>query len=301
MGRKKNEPKKQKIALKETKQKAKVESEKTEFQEKINRLVQSLWKRISDPIDTYVNPEQRLKKLILLNNIYFEFNETHDAFRLTQGTQEYKGKFKDLLKNNIRKYLPTWNNIQDHKKLFTKLFLDFPDDLLNSVFSFFLSSKWDPIRDPRDIPILFELLFFYYEHIEERLPPSLVYQMDIASMHLIWEAMFETTSMDKKGRDFDRTTNGNKKKKDTYEQPKKNKIMASWNKLQEKKGPAAISQMTRNGIATWIQKNLKKSSHKKKDQASINTIKAALEEYFLMSKEPPPWKKRVKSHQKITS
>jgi hypothetical protein len=289
MRRKKDEPKKQKILLRETKQKAKVESEKTELQEKIDRLVQSLWKRISDPIDTYVNPEQRLKKLIFLNNIYFEFSKTHDAFRLTQGTQEYKGKFKDLLKNNIRKYLPTWDNIQDHKKLFTKLFLDFPDDLLNSVFSFFLSLKWDPIRDPRDIPILFELLFFYYEHIEERLPPSLVYQMDIAAMQLIWEAMIDIRQMDKKGRVIDRTTPSTKtRKSETYRRSKL--IITLFDQIKDKRGLESIGQMTLNKIATLIQTISRKSSQDKKNQVSINTVKKTLVEHFDSLKQTPPWK-----------
>jgi hypothetical protein len=287
MGRKKDEPKKQKTTLKEIKQKAKVESEKTEFQEKIDRLVQSLWKRISDPIDTYVNPEQRFKKLIFLNNIYFEFNKTHDAFRLTQGTKEYKGKFKDLLKNNIRKYLPTWDNIQDRKKLFTKLFLDFPDDLLNSVFSFFLSSKWDPIRDPRDIPILFELLFFYYEQIEERLPPSLVYQMDIAAMNLIWEAMFEITRMDKEGRVTDRISTADKKIQANEDQRMK-RIISLLEQLKVRKGVETIGQMTRNKIATVIHSSRKSSENKK--GLSVNTIIKSLEQHFKSLNEPPPWK-----------
>ncbi len=289
MGQKKDEPKKQKITLKETKQKAKVESEKTELQEKIDRLTQSLWKRISDPIDTWVNPAQRADKLIFLYSIYFEFNRTHDAFRLSQGYRVYYGKFKDLLKNNIREYLPIMGNIQEIKKLSTKLFLDFPDDLLISVFSFFLSSKWDPIRDPRDIPILFVLLFFYYEHIEERLPYSLVYQMDIAVMRLIWEVMVEITRIDKEGRGTDRTSESTKTIRANKDQRMKG-IITLWEQLKERKGVETIGQMTRNKIATVIKNNSQKLSQDKKDRVSINTINTVLEHHFKFLNEPPPWK-----------
>jgi hypothetical protein len=274
------------------------------FQEKINKLLKMFWEKVNDPAEEIKNLYKlREDKLSFLKIIYWDLRAVLDAYQKSHNLKEYRGRYKTLLggefktlATNLRESLQTIN------KSSKQFFLDLPEDLLNSIFSYLLSPAWTPTKDPRDILLLFEVLLIYYEYLEELCPtligPSTIaYQMDIATMRLIFEAITEARKLDKKGRIFERTYKSGMPIKEKGDQLER-RIIGIWDNLKNEKGLSSVNHMTRNRIATLIVKRFQKTQLSK---VSTNTVIKYLGKHFRDSNEPPPWRPIMKKvHQNVT-
>ncbi len=286
MGRDKDEPKKVKATIGETDRKKQDEI----LQEKIKKLVDFFYMQDSDLKNLGANLEA--KRIAILTYALSEYIQIFRPYSLIINKDKYKREYRALFDLKSKTIPPDFFDETSIKEVINpvinqakRIFLDFSDDSLISIFSDLLSPQWDGPKGLLDIEIFLGLILFYHLHLEKIAPKAVVYQMSTVMMILIHDALVAIRLMDSKGKTSDRITKGTEIKKAKKEQRAK-RIIDQWTLFKKKKGTEAISLMTRNKIATVIQS--------KNYYFSVNTIIQALEQHFKSLNHSPPWKPVIK-------